>query len=66
MHMKVNGGDPGLSGYVESLGVDRLPYFQFYQSGERKAQFAANLTKIGNVRAEVAHLRECKEPSHSL
>ena len=49
--------------FVESLAVDKLPYFHFYRDGSLQAHFAANLTKISLLRAEICALKECKEPS---
>jgi len=49
----VNGGDHALHEFVAMLGVDKLPYFQFYRCGEILSQFAANLSKINQLRAEI-------------
>lgn len=59
----MNGGEDALCKFVESLGVDRLPYFHFYRSGRLQAHFAANLTKVNLLRAEIAAHKECREPS---
>lgn len=48
-----------LSKFVESLAVDKLPYFHFYRGGELISHFAANLTKISMLRAEIAAQKEC-------
>lgn len=61
--LQVNGGDSALGKFVESLSVDKLPYFHFYHDGSLQAHFAANLTKINLLRAEICALKECKEPS---
>jgi thiol-disulfide isomerase/thioredoxin len=63
LFLKVNGGDSALGKFVESLAVDKLPYFHFYRDGSLQAHFAANLTKINLLRAEIAALKECKEAS---
>ena len=51
--LQVNGGDHALHEFVATLGVEKLPYFQFYRCGEILSQFAANLSKIGQLRAEI-------------
>ena len=43
--------------------MDRLPYFHFYRNGMLEAHFAANLTKINLLRAEIAAHKECNSPS---
>lgn len=63
LFVKVNGGEDALGKFVESLGVDKLPYFHFYRCGQIKAHFAANLTKVNLLRAEIAAHKECREPS---
>ena len=50
----MNGGDTVLSNFVESLAVDKLPYFHFYKEGSLTSHFAANLTKMNMLRAEIA------------
>lgn len=62
MNLQVNGGDSVLSKFVESLAVDKLPYFHFYRNGAILSHFAANLTKISLLRAEIAAQKECNEP----
>ena len=52
--LQVNGGDTVLSQFVESLAVDKLPYFHFYREGSLISHFAANLTKMNMLRAEIA------------
>jgi hypothetical protein len=42
---------------VASLGVEKLPYFQFYRCGEILSQFAANLSKIHRLRSEILRLK---------
>ncbi|BDA46425.1 probable thioredoxin-like 1-3, chloroplastic [Coccomyxa sp. Obi] len=51
--MAVNGADHALHEFVANLGIEKLPYFQFYRCGEILSQFAANLSKIGQLRAEI-------------
>ena len=43
-----------LTTFVESLAVDKLPYFHFYREGSLISHFAANLTKMNLLRAEIA------------
>ena len=50
---QVNGADHALHEFVGNLGIEKLPYFQFYRCGEILSQFAANLSKIGQLRAEI-------------
>ena len=54
----MNGADSALHEFVASLGVDRLPYFQFYRAGRILSQFAANLSKLKLLRREI---ERCKE-----
>lgn len=54
----MNGGESLLSKFVESLAVDKLPYFHFYRGGNLISQFAANLTKISVLRAEIASMKD--------
>ena len=56
---QVNGGDTLLSKFVESLAVDKLPYFHFYRGGDLILHFAANLSKLNTLRAEIAAQKEC-------
>ena len=56
--LQVNGAEAGLHEFVASLGVDRLPYFQFYKCGKLLSQFAANLSKIKQVRREIDIYKE--------
>ena len=56
--LQVNGADSALHDFVASLGVDRLPYFQFYSAGRILSQFAANLSKLKLLRREI---ERCKE-----
>ena len=56
--VQVNGAEAGLHDFVASLGVDRLPYFQFYECGKLLSQFAANLSKIKQVRREIDIYKE--------
>ena len=51
---QVNGSDTVLSNFVASLAVDKLPYFHFYREGSLISHFAANLTKMNLLRAEIA------------
>lgn len=41
------------------MNISQLPFFQFYKRGERVAQFAANLTHINRLRAEIAANKDC-------
>jgi thiol-disulfide isomerase/thioredoxin len=66
LFVKVNGGDDSLSAFVESLGVNKLPYFHFYRAGRLTAHFAANLNKVSLLRAELAAQKDCQEPSCML
>ena len=64
---QVNGADAALTGFVASdLGVDRLPFFHLYRCGELRAGFAANLSKLAQLRAEIAFLKACSEPACSV
>lgn len=56
--LQVNGGDHALHEFVASLGVEKLPYFQFYRCGEVLSQFAANLSKIRQLRSEIERLKK--------
>lgn len=47
-----------LSSFVESLAVDKLPYFHFYRGGSLVSHFAANLSKVSMLRAEIAALKD--------
>lgn len=64
---QVNGADAALTDFVASdLGVDRLPFFHLYRCGELRAGFAANLSKLAQLRAEIAFLKACSEPACSV
>lgn len=58
LHAQVNGAETTLHDFVASLGVDKLPYFQFYHAGKVLSQFAANLSKIKSVRRELDLMKE--------
>ena len=61
---QVNGSDSALTDFVANdLGVDRLPFFHLYCAGELRAGFAANLSKLSQLRAEIAFLKACSEPA---
>ena len=64
---QVNGADAALTGFVAGdLGVDRLPFFHLYRCGELRAGFAANLSKLAQLRAEIAFIKACSEPACSV
>ena len=64
---QVNGADAALTDFVAGdLGVDRLPFFHLYRCGVLRAGFAANLSKLAQLRAEIAFLKACSEPACSI
>ncbi|KAK9817846.1 hypothetical protein WJX72_003017 [[Myrmecia] bisecta] len=59
LFLTVNGGDDSeLRELCVGLGVTKLPYFHLYRGGELIEQFAANLTKVDKIRAEIAALKQ--------
>ena len=52
-------GEDSLREMSESMGISQLPFFQFYKRGELVTQFAANLTRVNRLRAEIAANKDC-------
>jgi thiol-disulfide isomerase/thioredoxin len=60
--LKVNGADEKLQAMCESMGITKIPFFQFYKNEQLLSSFAANLTKISYLRAEIAAHKACDSP----
>ena len=43
------------------MGIQQLPYFQFYKGGKLINQFASNLTRVNHLRAEIAANKDCND-----
>jgi len=54
--LKVNGLVGDLQDYCEAMQITRIPYFHFYRSNKRVAEFSANMRpdKLALLRAEIA------------
>lgn len=57
--IKVNAGTDALREMAEAMNVTQLPFFHFYRGGELVTKFAANLTRVNRLRAEIAANKDC-------
>eukprot|EP01025_Chloroclados_australasicus_P025332 TRINITY_DN2531_c0_g1_i1.p1 TRINITY_DN2531_c0_g1~~TRINITY_DN2531_c0_g1_i1.p1 ORF type:complete len:208 (+),score=12.76 TRINITY_DN2531_c0_g1_i1:273-896(+) len=52
--IKVNTHDEEMQKHCTKMGLNSLPYFQFYREGRLTSYFTCNLTTINRFRAELA------------
>lgn len=64
--IKVNCEVEELRQFAADCGIDKLPFFHLYRSGELVARFSANISTVSVIRAEIASHKECTGPGCSM